>query len=197
MRRWLAALLAVFTLSLTPPGQAIAGCPDEIVSTTPPSEVGRVVVTAFRDLCRQAPSAVACSGGAGRKPTLAEVQAADTKLRMEFTYRTDRAVFGTGDHYSHAALCGDCEDFALVLSERLKAGGAGGPHMGLIVWQNSPYTMHATLLVDTIDAGQVEVGVGPAETPHPMDWKKGIRIATLWMDGRQAWTVYQPAKFVN
>lgn len=81
-------------------------------------------------------------------------------------------------------LAHNCEDYALTLSEDLHAAGQGGQYMGIVVWY-PPNGAHATLVVETADAGTVEVGVGTYETPSAVNWKWGTRVAMIWFDGKQ------------
>lgn len=142
--------------------------------------------TQIEELCRTRPKAVICVGGAGRQLTLSEVVTVDQTFRPTFQYLSDYIQFGVDDHWVNLGTCGDCEDYALTLSERLHRAGASGASMRLLLWSPEPGYAHATLLVATADAGLIEVGVGEGETPHPMDWSVGERLMALPMDGSHA-----------
>lgn len=143
---------------------------------------------AFYRFCREEPQAIACAGAAGGRLSLREVRLIDAGLRAEFEYRDDILEFGRGDEWRHDVVCGDCEDYALTLSERLSDVGQGGDGMAMVIWFTDRYTGHATLAVDTSDAGTVEIGVGSAETPDFMVWSKGVRVGVMRMDGRKQFT---------
>jgi hypothetical protein len=59
--------------------------------------------------------------------------------------------------------------------------------MALMIW--SPYrgAAHATLIVETADAGVVEIGTGPAasEGAHPFDATRGKRFGFIVLDGKR------------
>lgn len=133
-------------------------------------------------LCRSDPTAVLCKGAPGRMPVLADVVAADAKVRADFEYRSDFLQYGEDDVWVKKTSCGDCEDYAMTVAETLAEAGIGGQYMALILWLPTPYIAHATLVVLT-DNGPFEVGVGPTETPHPFDVKEGQRMALLPFDG--------------
>jgi len=197
MRKLLAAVsAAVLLMGCTPSSPASAACPPLSQSSiiagilrgeiiiAPRVKASGVYMNEFFEFCKREPQAVMCRGGEGRKLTLNEVKMIDAKLRTEFEYRADETTFGD-DRWQFNSLCGDCDDHVLTLSERLHAAGAAGATMGMVMWLPDDYTAHATLLVDTADAGYVEIGVGSAELPKPIDWTEGRRLAILWMDGKR------------
>jgi predicted transglutaminase-like cysteine proteinase len=149
-----------------------------------PPEVTGITVYPVNSLCRVKPKSLICAGGLGTRLTLAQVNAIDTVFRNEFEYRSDELQFGD-DVYQDNTVCGDCEDYALTLARRLNAGGQGGTFMALMIW--SPYrgAAHATLIVETADAGVVEIGTGPAasEGAHPFDASRGKRFGFIVLDG--------------
>jgi hypothetical protein len=55
--------------------------------------------------------------------------------------------------------------------------------MWLVLWSPEVGLGHATLLVQTDDAGAVEIGVSPGETPHPFDIHQGRRFGLMPMTG--------------
>lgn len=146
-----------------------------------------VSIAGFRDLCLREPQAVVCAGGGSGRLTLREVTAVDVGLRTAFQYRSDLVNYGVGDRWDTSSLCDDCESYVLNLSERLHKAGQGGENMGLILWYTSRGA-HATLAVETADAGTVEVSVGYGGEPTPIRWKTGVRVGVMWMDGRQLWS---------
>jgi predicted transglutaminase-like cysteine proteinase len=145
------------------------------------------------DLCQKhsgvAPALI-CTGGAGGKLTLTEVKAIDALMRMDFEYRDDFVRFAPledvwEEERSTDNLCGDCEDFVLSLAWRLNQVGEGGAYMQMMLWEPEPAAGHATLLVETSDAGVVEMGVGDGGWPRALDLKEGHRFGTIRFDGRQ------------
>jgi predicted transglutaminase-like cysteine proteinase len=154
----------------------------------PPKPIEAFGIEELRNFCKpyRRPHALICTGGAGKAPTLNEVRQVDAALRAQFEYRLDILQFADEDIWDDDTLCGDCEDYALTLATRLHKAGAGGHFMRLMIWEPVPGAGHATLLVQTADAGEVEIGVGPdSEGPHPYDAKKGRRFGAIRFDGRQ------------
>ena len=139
--------------------------------------------------CRDKPRAVLCAGNGNRRAlSLAQVNAIDQRLRTEFHYVSDTVLYGRADRWVNDRTCGDCEDYALLLSERLSAAGQPGGDMALMLWAPTPTTAHATLIVNTSD-GQFEFGVGSREWAMPMDWTRGRRAAFMTADGARSWTL--------
>lgn len=138
--------------------------------------------TQFGPFCRDGGHPL-CDGAAGRQLTKAEVERVDAALRAKFRYASDYAYYG-GDRWIGDTNCGDCEDYALTLSKALTMAGASGDSLALMLWQPEPGYGHATLLVLTSDAGLLEAGVGPGETPAPYNAAYGLRIATMTMNGK-------------
>lgn len=147
----------------------------------------QVDVSAWKSFCADKPAAVACAGGRGHLLKLREVKRIDMALRLSFEYRSDAMQYGREDVWNDATTCGDCEDYALTLASRLHQAGERGGAMRLMAWLPVPWAAHATLVVQTADAGEVEVGVGRHETPHPYDLTKGVRVGYLVMDGHRTW----------
>jgi len=210
MRRSLLAVLAATFLSACQaaepavsaaspvPVSLAVGCPDltpdmvmralaEAKSAEPDASVTAIEYSEIEELCRTSPKAVICAGGKGKTLTLAQVVTVDTTFRAEFQYLSDYTQFGKADHWINLGTCGDCEDYALTLSERLHRAGASGASMRLLLWLPAPGQAHATLLVETADAGLVEVGVGEGETPAKMDWSVGTRVIAFPMDGSKSY----------
>lgn len=199
--RVFAAAFAAFLLFFAAP--AAAKCPPltthqiavlrqvEHEQAGPQQALIAIDVASFDGFCRVKPKALLCAGGIGTKLTLAQVSAIDAVFRHEFEYRDDDVQYGS-DVWNDAAVCGDCEDYALTLANRLHAGGEGGEDMALMIWSPYPGAGHATLIVDTADAGLVEVGTGPAatESPHPFDPSQGARFGYIVMDGARAITPF-------
>lgn len=192
------ALTLLFTASFAP---ATAGCP-----TLTPTEIVRAAelklrpinpnavaidIAALSKYCRKAVSPLLCKGAAGGKLPIASVRAVDQTLRQQFEYRADYTRFGTDDLWQAGVVCGDCEDYALTAAARLNLAGQGGAHMKMMLWFVGPGLAHATLLVDTADEGWVELGVGRAETEAPKPYRadRGIRLASITLDGKR---VVQP-----
>lgn len=141
-------------------------------------------------LCDTRPRAVLCRGNKSTKVlTLAQVNAIDLTLRAEFHYVSDQVLHGRDDWWTNDRTCGDCEDYALILSERLSAGGQAGSGMGLMIWSPAYGVGHATLMVETADAGIVEIGVSDSETARPMDWTRGKRAAYMVANGARQWNI--------
>jgi predicted transglutaminase-like cysteine proteinase len=158
------------------------------------SKPGEVIVgldvSGFKEMCLAQPTTVLCRGGQGGMPTIATVRLADAALRAVFEYRSDYVEYGVTDRWRAGAVCGDCEDYALALAERLHVVGVGGKFMWLDVMTTSPTLGHATLLVQTSDAGVVEVSVGAGGEPALYDPRRGFpnRYGSMRLDGRQKWT---------
>lgn len=140
-------------------------------------------------LCRNRPRAVLCRGNGDRGGALSieRIREIDLSLRAEFHYVSDEVLHGRPDWWTNDRTCGDCEDYALILSERLSRAGQPGSSMALIAWAPTPYTAHATLLVTAANGAIYEIGVGPSETPVAMDWTRGRRAAFMPMDGARTW----------
>lgn len=142
--------------------------------------------------CERNPHLIVCEGakpvkGDGRL-TLAEVEAIDSQLRLQFKYQLDEVTYpkyvGTKyqDYWADNVTVGDCEDYALTLARMLNTSGEGGQDMALMLWIPVPDAGHATLIVDTVDAGAIEIGVG-AEPPTTLDMGLGKRLAMIPLDG--------------
>lgn len=162
---------------------------------TAPDGTLSIDLTDMRRFCRETPQAVLCAGGEGKKLSLEEVVRVDASLRAIFHYTSDQAAFHKPDYWTNATICGDCEDYALTLSEKLHDSGEAGADMAAIVW--APYAMgaHVTLLVDTSDAGQVEIGVGPDEVPHLYNAAVPFRLGLLVMDGKREISLFPNVTF--
>ncbi len=194
------AIAAIFLVGMAPPPVLVLGCPPltaaqaareatEVASPTSKALTDAIRLDGLQNLCRRAPTAFVCVGGDGRKPWKAEIVQADAAERPVFQYRSDFVQYGVDERWSNGSLCGDCEDYVLNLSERLHQRGIGGQYVRLAVWAPPPgNAAHATLLVDTIDAGVVEVSVGEGGEPQAYDPRFGRRFATLRFDGRRRWT---------
>ncbi|AXQ68576.1 peptidase [Caulobacter phage CcrPW] len=126
-----------------------------------------------------------CAGGPGKALASADVISIDLEMRKQFEYRDDKLRTGNADFWDNDTLCGDCEDYALTLAERLHKAGQGGDRMILMMWSPGIGLAHATLLVETADQGWYEVGVGAAETPAPYDSTRGDRFGGIRMDGKR------------
>lgn len=144
---------------------------------------GITYTASFAEFCRFNALSVACAGGAGRKLTLVEVDSIDRSLRARFEYRDDVVQYGRTDPWMSGVTCGDCEDYALTLADDLHRAGAGGDSLRLMLWSPQPGAGHATLLIETADAGLIEVGVNWNETPRAYDPNRGVRFTTLRFDG--------------
>lgn len=190
--RILAAILAsLLVLGCAP---AAAECPPiakvdavragAVNPTISPSRVAAINVYELAFFCRRAPQALICAGGPGKALTPYEIITADLVLRQRFEYRDDKVRTGHADFWDNSALCGDCEDYALTLAERLHKAGQGGDRMILMMWSPGIGLAHATLLVETT-AGWYEVGVGASETPAPYDATRGDRFGGIRMDGKR------------
>jgi len=158
------------------------------VKSTPTGDFPAALRTdEFARMCGDRKSkSLLCTGGAGRQPTLEEVREVDWALRQTFEYRDDFIQTGrTDDWVPGAVTCGDCEDYALSLADKLHQAGIGGQYLRLVIWAPYADAGHATLLIDTANAGEIEVGVGDVELPHPMDWAYGKRFATIRFDGKR------------
>lgn len=202
--RLLAVLFAALTLN-GPPAGAVAppggpSCPPltreqairaaEFALRPEPGMIDAISTDAFRPYCRPGPRAkqpFLCTGGGGRKLTLAEVTAVDAAYRTQFTYRADYIEYGDEDRWRAGVVCGDCEDYSLTLAGKLHAAGGGGQFLRLMLWGYPTGGGHATLLVETADAGVIEVGNGPAATqgPQPYNPARGKRFATIRFDGKR------------
>jgi predicted transglutaminase-like cysteine proteinase len=196
--RLFAGLLAALVLAIAPP--AYAKCPplkpkevvalkqverEEIAAAKTPSQMNGISIAPLTSFCKLKPKALICAGGIGTTLTLAQVRAVDAVFRAAFEYRSDDVQYGD-DVWNDATVCGDCEDYALTIASRLHAAGEGGGSMALMVWSPATGGAHATLVVDTADAGLVEIGTGPAsEGPHTFDPKNGRRFGFIVLDGRR------------
>lgn len=189
-----ALLVAGFLLlSALPAAAGHVQCPDEVVVHDDASSSGApfgLTFEAFSVLCHDRPHAVICAGHRGGLLSLKQVLAIDGGLRAEFVYRSDEATHHSGDQWDNHTLCGDCEDYALDLSERLAGHGEGGQYMRLQLMavpvnvQMTQWGGHATLWVDTSDVGTVEISVGDIG-PMPLDLSYGRRMMVIQMDGQR------------
>lgn len=201
MRRLLAGLLAGLLLCAAAPApiDPCAPSPAAWVAMAVRAAAAPIIPVPAIDgrgaaaLCRRDPQALLCAGGKGGDTlSLARVQAVDAELRAKYRYKSDEETYGVDDYWTHDVLCGDCEDYALTLADRLHAAGERSAAMSLMLWQPSLGVGHATLLVDTADRGVVEAGVGPGGEPQAVDWSAGTRIAFMALDGRRHWTILKP-----
>lgn len=179
----------------TPAEEPRAGCPDlnpiqrvraaiEARGGGPRSETPQITLAELGPFCERTPAAVLCAGNAtNRKLTAQDVMRIDLQLRADFAYMGDYTLRGRWDDWRNDVTCGDCEDYALTLAERLAAAGQDGRAMSLMIWMPSPEGAHATLLVETADRGLLEVGVGPSEVALPYRAEIGWRFAVMPMDG--------------
>ena len=132
----------------------------------------------FKDFCKRTPAAVLCIGHSGRKMKWTEVAQIDAVLRARFQYRDDQDTHHVEDYWSNWSVCGDCEDYALTLSEMLAQAGEDGWYMRLtfetILYETASGMRsfgHAALFVETADAGMIEVDVSdpprvPSKSSH-------------------------------
>lgn len=170
----------------------------EALTPAPRPDPNRPVVMEVSEIERfcndAATEAVLCSGGdpaqAGQMLTAADVARVDATLRAVFHYRDDAAFFGRSDFWHNDTRCGDCEDYALTVSEMLAKAGQGGDKMALMIWSPDRLSGHATLLVETSDAGILEIGVSPTEGPRLFNERLGVRLGYVLMDGRLNMTLY-------
>lgn len=190
-----AAILLAFS-SCAVPSPVLAHCPPltaaQIARSQLPTHLviqasNAIDVSSLAKFCGSGDGqqAVLCTGGGSGKLTLAEVKAVDAAIRSGFEYRDDFVAFGPdgADRWQTNTLCGDCEDYALTVSDALHRAGEGGASMSLMLWLPSPTSAHATLLVQTSDAGVVEISVGEGGEPKPYDPTLGERFAAIRMDG--------------
>lgn len=195
--RLIPALAVAFSLFCAP---VLADCPPltpaevargaELAHAPESTNTQAIDVRGFKVFCppgRHPNAPLLCTGGTGGKLSLTQVRLIDLSLRMQFQYRDDYIQYGpqSDDLWRAGVLCGDCEDYALTLADRLYAAGEGGPFMRLAIWFPSGVGAHATLLIETTDAGVVEAGVGPISTEGPLPYNptRGRRFATIRFDG--------------
>lgn len=164
------------------------------VQASKPSYGGPQVlrIADFEPFCARSPDSVICKGSPGWKMTLSEVKTVDSWLRAQFEYTDDDLMFDRSDYWADDTVCGDCEDYALTLSRYLAAKGQGGDAMWLALWVPAWAGGHATLLVDTSDAGIVEISVGAGGEPALYE-KEPVRIATIRLDGKREFALEQGA----
>jgi predicted transglutaminase-like cysteine proteinase len=151
----------------------------------PPPGTVRLQINDFRPFCRREPDAVICAGRDGVRLTLDQIRSVDATLRAEFRYVADDAQYGVEDYWTNNRREADCEDYALMLAERMADAGASGASMKLVIWVTPTGGGHATLAIMSQDDGEYEIGVGRLEVPRPMDWNYGYRHGYIVMDGRQ------------
>ena len=203
MRRALTALVAGATLWAS---QAFGGCPPMTPSQAAlearleqgsPTNAGSAIdLSAGADLCPRQPKAVICAGHAGRRLPLLDVLRINAAFHAEFEYRSDIVRTGRPDFWEAGTTCGDCEDYALGLSERLAAAGADGASMALVA-SILPQGGHMTLLVYTADAGWFEISVGRGINAVPYTPKRWRRIAEMPMDGSRRIIVWDRRGYVG
>ncbi|UTC29827.1 putative transglutaminase-like cysteine peptidase [Bajunvirus bajun] len=154
---------------------------------TPRPQPGEGIVMEVGDIERfcndPTVSSVLCAGGGDAALPLEQVVRIDAALRAKFYYTPDDLMFGKEDYWSSNTVCGDCEDYALTVAEMLHTAGQGGSKMALMIWAPGGTSGHATLLVETADAGVVEIGVGVYETPMPFQETRPVRLGSVLMDG--------------
>lgn len=167
----------------------LTSCPKEVHNSNPPSTVPitQIDISEFKPFCRRESKHPLCRSSRGSKRiTFQELQAIDRDLRINFTYRSDMAVHNRPDFWQSSQTCGDCEDYTLELARRLASLGFRGKDMVLMLWVPDPAYAHATLIINTVDKGWVEVGVGNSELPAKFIWESGVRrIAWIRMDGKR------------
>lgn len=138
--------------------------------------------------CPKEPKALWCVGddGADNKLTMAQVQQADVMLRAVYKEEVDEATEKAGAYWRESTT-GDCKTYALTLAQRLHALGESGQDMALMMSLPDPYEAHMTLLVQTSDAGMVEVGDEDGGEPHKFDLDEWVRTGFSPFDGQQLW----------
>lgn len=197
--RHLAGLAAAFMLLSSSGLPAEAACPPlpplnpteqvleatRVVAAGAPKVVTAISTVALRPLCRNDAKSVICVGAAGGKANPLLVQVVDTMLRSEFEYRIDELTAGESDVWRTGVLCGDCEDYALTLADRLVRAGVGGEFMWLALWDVPSGGAHATLLVQTTDDRVLEVSVGEGGRPVVYNPALGRRFAVIRLDGQR------------
>lgn len=193
----LGALLLAGAFSTAAAQAHFQRCPDEVPSELhddgqplPPKP--DLDFADFARFCEREPKAVLCAGHAGVRLPLTKVLAVEHELRIRFVYRSDMATHHADDYWQDNSFCGDCEDYALMASRDLAAAGEGGDFMFLSFMMvpvdpaKRTWDGHATLWVETADAGTVEISVGYGGEPHPLSaWPDVKRMMTIRMDGKQ------------
>lgn len=147
--------------------------------------------------CKNNPQSLICAGHPGGKLTLDAVRRVDADLRGRFEYTDDDLMFGTDDWWNDNTVCGDCEDYVLTLARMLGDAGQAGEAMQLAIWVPYWGGGHATLLVDTSDAGTQEISVGVGGAPQPYDVSRPVRLARVRMDGKLVVTLEPNAWFTR
>lgn len=166
------------------------GCPDDDVFSSliqlnvPPTTAAPSTINfeAFGVFCGRAPQAVLCVGHPGGRLLLSVVRHIDEIFLTNFKYRTDVQIYNKDDYWANWSVCGDCEDYALTMSELLAQAGEGGSFMRLEIMRIGEFG-HATLLVETINAGVWEIGVDMPMLPY--NPKTYTREMSIRMDGKR------------
>jgi hypothetical protein len=142
--------------------------------------------------CLSHKDAVLCAGHEGKKLPLKTVRVLTAAYDLNFTYRSDTALYGHG-HFDYRwenwTRAGVCIDFVLTMSEILADVGESGSDMALQL-RTVEGDGHATLRVKTSDAGDVILSVGyglPLKTV-PADW---LLAGEISMDGKRTITTEQ------
>ncbi len=114
------------------------------------------------------------------------VRKIDAGYRPQFKWRSVKTVYGPDvfDRFANWSVCGNCVAYALTMSELLAQAGEGGDYMRL---QMMEYINdgHATLWVETTDAGTVEIGSMSYQNVVPIVWHAAWREAVVRMDGKR------------
>lgn len=155
-------------------------------------------LTAFRTFCALKTSAVLCSGNTfspNKDLSFSTIYAVDVQLRGRFIYNTDWSLYHVVDLWQNWVISGDCEDYALTLSELLSDYGQPGADMRLVLLKvKTPFgdVGHAMLAVKSEDGGWLIIGVNPEERPLKEDGnafilpdKSYIPMVEIKMDGSQ------------
>lgn len=150
----------------------------------------------FSSLCYREPKDIICSGHiTNKKLTYQQVVDVDQVAKKLFVYEEDSVQYNVLDLWS-AHNPGDCEDYALIVSNILAMLGEDGRYMKLIMLE-LPAGAHAALQVETSDKGTIEFGSITEEIPFVINIETKfnvffheIRQAYITMDGQRQITPY-------
>lgn len=183
-----AAFLAFSAVTPALPVNAAQPLRDDSVDLTLDLTPIKEIVLDSGDYCPREPKALWCVGDGGSKNelTVAEVQAADVKLRAIYKEDVTPADERSGVYWRESTT-GDCKTYALTLAARLHDAGESSRLMALMMSMPDPFEAHMTLLVETSDAGIVEVGDEEGGEPHKLDLNNWVRLGFSPLDGQRLW----------
>lgn len=179
-------------LALAAAVAALAGCKGHLPESSDfRNGVAVAAPAAYTDLCRREPAVCALhrsldDRGAVEldRATFQQLGTVNRAVNRELRYASDSAVFGRHEYWTVPTRAGDCEDFALLKLQRLRALGFPRRALRMAIAVGDDGVMHAVLAVQT-DRGTYILDNNHAE---PQPWTDMGYTAWRWEDpGEGGW----------